>query len=57
MDIIRTVSTASQERLGDELDELRRLRRPIEDRGKITNRDKNPSHARLVADPDLLDWL
>jgi hypothetical protein len=36
---------------------LRRLRRLIENQGKTTNRNKNPSHAQLMADPDLLDWL
>ena len=42
----------------DRLEELlRRLRRLIENQGKTTNRNKNPSHAQLMADPDLLDWL
>lgn len=48
------------EALGD-LDRLevvmRRLQRLIENHGTTTNRNKNPSHAQLMADPDLLDWL
>ena len=36
---------------------LERLERLIENQGKTTNRNKNPSHAQLMADPDLLDWL
>ena len=36
---------------------LRRLRRLIENQGKTTNRNKNPSYAQLMDDPDLLDWL
>ena len=36
---------------------LRQLQRLIENQAKTTNRTKNPSHAQLMADPDLLDWL
>ena len=46
--------------LGDlgRLEELMRdLQRLIENQGKTTNRNKNPSHAQLMDDPDLLDWL
>ena len=41
-------------RLEELLWELRRL---IESLGKTTNRNKNPSHAQLMDDPELLDWL
>lgn len=42
----------------DRLEELlRELQRLIENQAKTTNRNKNPSHAQLMADPDLLDWL
>ena len=36
---------------------LRGLRRLIESLGKTTNRNKDPSHAQLMDDPELLDWL
>ena len=36
---------------------LRGLRRLIESLGKTANRNKNPSHAQLMDDPELLDWL
>ena len=36
---------------------LRRLARLIENQAKTTNRNKNPSYAQLMDDPDLLDWL
>ena len=42
----------------DRLEELMRdLQRLIENQAKTTNRNKNPSHAQLMADPDLLDWI
>jgi Transposase DDE domain len=42
----------------DRLEELlRHLQRLIENRGKTTNRNKNPSYAQLMDDPDLLDWI
>lgn len=42
----------------DRLEEtLRGLQRLIENLGKTTNRNKNPSYAQLMDDPDLLDWL
>lgn len=36
---------------------LLRLRDLIEKLGGTTNRNKGPSHAQLLDDPDLLDWL
>lgn len=36
---------------------LLRLRDLIENLGGTTNRKKEPSHAQLLDDPDLLDWL
>lgn len=36
---------------------LLRLRDLIEKLGGTTNRQKDPSHAQLLDDPDLLDWL
>jgi hypothetical protein len=36
---------------------LLRLRDLIEKLGGTTNRKKDPSHAQLLDDPDLLDWL
>jgi hypothetical protein len=36
---------------------LLRLREVIEKLGGTTNRKKEPSHAQLIEDPDLLDWL
>lgn len=36
---------------------LRRLREVLEKLGGTTKRTKEPSHAQLIEDPDLLDWL
>jgi Transposase DDE domain len=36
---------------------LLRLREVIQKIGGTTNRKKNPSHAQLIEDPELLDWL
>ena len=36
---------------------LLRLRDVIEKFGGTTNRKKEPSHAQLIEDPELLDWL
>jgi hypothetical protein len=36
---------------------LLRLRDVIEKLGRTTDRKRDPSHAQLVEDPDLLDWL
>ena len=42
----------------DRLEErLRDLQRLIENQAKTTNRNRNPSHAQLMEDPELLDWL
>lgn len=42
----------------DRLEELMQdLQRLIENQGKTTNRNKNPSPAQLMIDPDLLDRL
>ena len=35
---------------------MRDLQRLIENQGKTTNRNKNPSPAQFMAAPDLLDW-
>ena len=35
---------------------LRRLREVIERLGGTTDRQKDPSHAQLIEDPELLDW-
>ena len=36
---------------------LLRLRQVIQNLGGTTDRKKNPSHAQLIEDPELLDWL
>ena len=36
---------------------LRRLRAVVQKLGGTTDRKKEPSHAQLIDDPDLLDWL
>jgi hypothetical protein len=36
---------------------LHRLRDLVEKLGGTTDRNKEPSHAQLIEDPDLLDWL
>ena len=36
---------------------LLRLRDLIEKVGGTTDRNKEPSHAQLIEDPELLDWL
>jgi hypothetical protein len=38
-------------------EQLRRLAKVIEDLGGTTNRKKDPSHAQLIGDADLLTWL
>lgn len=36
---------------------LQRLQRPLERLSRVKDRAKNPSHAQLLEDPTLLDWL
>jgi hypothetical protein len=36
---------------------LRRLQRLMQRLARVQERKKNPSHAQLLDDPELLDWL